>query len=144
MNLSSLTSAWRVFKAGESVADPARWKQGQVTANMVTVLLAAVVALLKGLGYDMHVDDQTLAAVGAGAFALVNWVLTVATTDKIGIFGQRRVVDAPVARSPGDAAAGGNQHAASPVGSEPAIAPAPGALRPAPDGQQDEGGYLRG
>jgi hypothetical protein len=140
MNLSTLSAAWRVFQAGEAVADPTKWKQHQVTANAVTVLLAALVALLKGLGYDLHMDDTTLAALGAGAFALVNWLLTVATTDKVGILGQR----AAVAGKPGDAPAGEPGALAAPAGGEPADPGAPDPVRPDGDAAQAPGGYLRG
>lgn len=147
MNLSTVKDAFAVFRAGEAVDDPAKWKQGQVTANAVTVFLAAAVTLAKGLGYDLHIDNATLAAVGTGLFALVNWLLTVATTKHIGLLGRRAAVDvasAPVARSPGDAAASGDAHAAAAVGSQPADAREADPVRLAPDGQQDANGLLRG
>lgn len=132
MNLSTISSLWRVFKAGESVANPSAWKQGQVTANMVTALFAALAATAKGLGYDLHVDDGTLAAVGAGLFALVNWLLTVATTDKVGILGQRHDEPAEVARAAGDTSASQQGPLAAQPRGEPAERAAPDPVRRGP------------
>lgn len=88
-----IKGAWNVFKYGKVVADPAAWKSGQVKANQVTALLAAVVLFAKVLGYDLKLDDDTLGAIGAGLFALLNWLFTVVSTDKIGILGTRPAGD---------------------------------------------------
>lgn len=87
MNLSTISDAWKVFEAGESVANPTAWKKGQVTANMIGIALAAAVVFAKDFGYDLHLDDNTIAGLSAGIFALVNWVCTVVSTEKIGVIG---------------------------------------------------------
>lgn len=133
--------AMGVFKAGKVVADPAKWKTHQVSVNQVVALLAALVATAKAFGYDIHMDNETVAAVGAGVFALVNWVFTVATTDKIGVFGQRAepapapaVVAASVARPAGDAPSSQPAAPAAPMGGEPSYTQQTGPLWPGAGG----------
>lgn len=133
MNLSELSKGWAVFRAGKTVADPAAWKQGQVTVNAVTAFLAALLVLLKGTKYDPHMDDATVAYIAGGLYGVLNWLFTVATTDKIGILGQRSppgAASAGLARAPGDAPAGGQGALDPPMGSGPAIARAPDPVRP--------------
>lgn len=91
---AKLQAFFGVFRAGGVVADPAKWKSHQVKANQVISLLAALVVAAKVVGYDTHMDNDTVGAIGAGLFALVNWLFTVASTDKIGITGIRPAGDA--------------------------------------------------
>lgn len=122
MNLSTISSVWCVFKAGGVVANPAAWKKRQVSVNQVGALLCALAALAKGLGYDLKIDDATLMGVAGGVFAVVNWVFTVVTTDKIGAMGGVHEPErsAEVAGPSGDEPAQRNEPAPTPVGSEPA------------------------
>lgn len=76
---------WNVFRQGQVVSSPAAWKKGQVTVTMVGGLIIAVVQLAKVFGYEVYVDEDTVSAVSGGVIAIVNWLLTYATTDKIGL-----------------------------------------------------------
>lgn len=136
--------AFSVFKVGKVVADPAKWKSHQVSANQVIAVLAGALGLAKACGYDLHMDDSTVNSLGVGLFALVNWVFTVATTDKIGIFGQRaNVPDPEVAGSPGNRVEAGFAQPAPSVGSEPAVTAAPSAVRPELRGPQSDDDGMR-
>lgn len=79
---------FQALKAGKAVLNPAAWKRGQVTSNMVAAVLSFVLLALKGTPYDPKMDDQTVLLIAGGIFGLVNWLFTVASTDKIGITGR--------------------------------------------------------
>jgi hypothetical protein len=82
---SKIKAAWRVFKTGEVVANPAAWKKGQITSNMVAALLLALVYAAEAFGYDIPVTGEAIDAIAVGLFALVNLVFTVVSTDKVGL-----------------------------------------------------------
>lgn len=83
--LTKVKAGWRVFKAGEVVANPAAWKRGQVGVNAVAALLIALVELVEAFGYEIPVSGEGLDAVAAGVFVVVNVVCTVVSTDKVGV-----------------------------------------------------------
>ena len=77
-----------LFRQGKSLANSAVWKNRTVATNAVIAVLGAAVAIAKGFGYDISVDDQTVSAAGAGIAAMVcigNSVLHVITSDKVGL-----------------------------------------------------------
>ena len=150
MTLELLKDAWRVFQVGQQVADPAKWKAHQVQANQLVMLLAAIAALAKVAGVDLHLDDQTIGLLAGGLLGAVNWAVTLATSAKVGLGPMGGTVRAdpvdavPVAGPAGDRAAGGQPHAAASVGSEPAVASAPVAVRPQPGAADNPDPYLPG
>jgi len=86
LGFDKVTAAYDVLKKGNAVANPAAWKKGQVT---VTVIVALIWSGLKALetftGIVVPIDDDTVNNVSIGILALVNWIFTLSTTDKIGI-----------------------------------------------------------
>lgn len=87
--LDKLKSVWNVFKQGQAVANPAAWKRGQITATMLGGFFIAIVQLAKAFGHDIPLDADTSTAIAGGIVAGVNWLLTIVTTDKIGIVNQQ-------------------------------------------------------
>jgi hypothetical protein len=85
--IETLKAAWNVLQAGGVVADPAKWKKRQISANQLAGVFGASALFMRSIGYDLHLDDATTVAVAGGVLALVNWLLTVITTDKVGAFG---------------------------------------------------------
>lgn len=82
-----VAAVWRVLRAGEKVADPVAWKLGQVAASDLAALLGALVALAGVFGIQIDVSPEQALQIAGGVVALagvVNKLLTVATTDKIG------------------------------------------------------------
>lgn len=139
MNL--VKAIWNLLKVGGVVADPAKWKAHQVSVNQVIAALGGVLLLLKGTKYDPHMDNSTVTYIAGGIFGLVNWLFTVVTTDKIGVFGK------PAVSIPAPSAAPVPAAAADPAPvNVPAVvrAPAPTIMRGSLDGSTDENGYLRG
>ena len=74
-----------LFRAGSMVDDPAKWKKRQITATMLVPVLLAALDLSRAYGVTIPLDHDSVVTL-AGAFVIVvNLVLTVTTTDKIGV-----------------------------------------------------------
>lgn len=73
----------RALLAGESLADPATWKNRQQVINALMTISALISPFLPMLGLT---TDDVLVLVTAAAIigGLINSYLTVATTEKIG------------------------------------------------------------
>ena len=82
--LGKLKAFWEVLQAGKSVADPVAWKTKQLKVNVLIAFFTAIVNLAKAFGYDLHLDYETINSVSVAILALVNWVLTLSTSDKVG------------------------------------------------------------
>lgn len=75
------------MKAGESLKDPAKWKNRQDTANLISMVLVAVIAVAKVAGYEIPLDDEQVAiwgTAGAGVLYAINSYLIKATSEKMG------------------------------------------------------------
>lgn len=83
--MGKVIALWRVFRKGEAVANPALWKTGQITVTMVAVLLVAAVQAAASFGFEVHADENQITAVAGGVVALVNVLLTVATSKTVGL-----------------------------------------------------------
>ena len=83
--MNKLSAIWQLFKVGNSVVDAAKWKKRQISATVLAAALLAVINVLAAFGYAMPVDAETANAIAAGIIAVVNTILTITTTDKIGI-----------------------------------------------------------
>ena len=83
--LDKIQGLWSLMQAGKAVADPTLWNTRQVKTTMLVAVLMAVVQLAKGFGYELPVDADTATAVAGGIIAAVNVVLTVSTSDKVGL-----------------------------------------------------------
>jgi len=82
--LDKIKGLWNLMQAGKAVADPALWKSRQITVTALVAVLMAVVQLAKGFGYELPVDENTATAIAGGVLAVVNVVLTITTSDKVG------------------------------------------------------------
>jgi hypothetical protein len=76
---------FQLFYQGREVANAAAVKNGQITAAKITALLGIAVALAKVYGYEVPFSDHELASLGVVLYALLNWVLTVVTSSKVGL-----------------------------------------------------------
>jgi len=84
--MNTLILLFRALRAGESLADPATWKNRQLIS---TAILAILYFLVKVLPVDISPDDLNIIADGIALLGcLANGYLTVATTDKIGFGGE--------------------------------------------------------
>lgn len=74
-----------LFRQGQELADATRWKNKQIKANEITVVLATVVAIAAALGYEIPFSDNTLASLGVVLLAAGNWLFTILTSKKVGL-----------------------------------------------------------
>jgi hypothetical protein len=77
--------AFTLLQKGKAVADPAKWKSRQITATMLTGVLWAVLQAAEAFGYTVPVDETTVDSIAVGVLAAVNWVLTLSTSEKVGM-----------------------------------------------------------
>ena len=77
--------AFTLLQKGKAVADPAKWKSRQITATMLTGVIWAAIQVAEAFGYAIPVDEATVDSVAVGVLAAVNWVLTLSTSEKVGM-----------------------------------------------------------
>ncbi len=87
--IRKLQALWDLMKKGRVVADPAKWKQRQITASMLVSLIWALVNFGEAIGINVQIDTKTVDAIAVCLLALVNWVLTLVTSDKVGLQDKR-------------------------------------------------------
>lgn len=83
--MNKIQALWCLFKQGQVVADPSKWKTRQITATVLAGVILAAVNALAAFGYSLPIDVETANAIAAGIIAVINVVFTITTTDKIGI-----------------------------------------------------------
>ena len=74
-----------LFRKGSAVADPALWKKRQITATMLGALFMALVHVLEYMGHKIPVTAADADALAGGILVVVNLVLTVTTSEKVGL-----------------------------------------------------------
>ena len=83
--MGKLAALWNLFRKGDAVSDPAKWKNRQITATMLGGLIFALLNVAKNFGYDLQIDEGAAQAVAVGALVIVNGVLTLTTSTKVGL-----------------------------------------------------------
>jgi hypothetical protein len=73
------------FRQGSEVANAAAWKNGQITVTLLGGFMVTVLHLGDRYGVSLPIDTAQVNAIAAGVIALVNVVLTVATSEKVGL-----------------------------------------------------------
>ena len=87
--MEKLWAALSVFRKGAVVADPAAWKNGQITVAVLTGFIGSLVALAKTFGYSLPLSDADLASIAGAVLAVtglfIHPAVTVASSDKVGL-----------------------------------------------------------
>lgn len=83
--MDKLKSILNLFRKGNAVLDPALWKNRQITATVLAGVILALINVLSAFGFAIPIDVETANAIAAGLIGLVNVILTMTTTDKIGL-----------------------------------------------------------
>lgn len=83
--MNKVSAIWQLFKVGQVVAEPEKWKRRQITVTVLGAVILAVVNLLAAFGMSIPVDTETANAIAGGILAIVNVIFTVTTTDKVGV-----------------------------------------------------------
>lgn len=84
---NQLGAFWRLFQKGQAVANPEAWKKGQIGVTVLAPFLLAITESARALGYDIPLTTEQAVAIAGGVIAVVNVVLTVTTTEKVGFGG---------------------------------------------------------
>lgn len=87
--MNKLSALFNLFRKGSSVSDPAAWKNKQITATVLGAFILALINVLAAFGYALPIDTETANAIAGGIIAIVNVLLTVTTTDKVGLPAKR-------------------------------------------------------
>jgi hypothetical protein len=83
--LKKAKAAYTLLQKGKVVSDPAKWKSRQITATMLTGAVWAAIQAAEAFGYAIPIDEATVDSVAIGVLAAVNWVLTLSTSEKVGL-----------------------------------------------------------
>ena len=83
--MNKLMVLFDLFRKGVSVSDPVLWKTRQIKSTVLAAFILAVINVAAVFGYSIPIDTETANLIAAGIIALVNTVLTITTTNKIGI-----------------------------------------------------------
>lgn len=87
-NFNQAKALFKVYRAGQSVADELFLKKAQLTANALALLLIAIVVLLRSFNVNIPLDDTQLTQIAGTLFTMLglfNAHATVASTDKFGL-----------------------------------------------------------
>ena len=86
--MGKIRSLFALFRKGRCVSDPAKWKARQIEASALVAVMWAAVQAASAWGVEIPIDGDTIDGIAVGLLAVVNWVLTIVTTDKIGLSDQ--------------------------------------------------------
>lgn len=85
LNLNKVASVIDLFRKGQSVANPEKWKNRQVTTTVLATAIIAGANTATAFGYPVPVDMDTANTLAVGLISIFNAVMTYVTTDKIGL-----------------------------------------------------------
>lgn len=83
--IGKLKALWGLFRRGQEVANPAAWKAGQIGVTAMAALLVAALQAAAAFGVAIPADENQVTAIAGGLVALVNVVLTVVTSKRVGL-----------------------------------------------------------
>ena len=83
--MSKLIALLDLFRKGNAVADPALWKTRQIKATLLLPVFGALIVALRAFGWEVPIDDTETTQLVTGLVVLLNLVLTLTTTDKVGL-----------------------------------------------------------
>jgi uncharacterized membrane protein len=83
--IKKLKAGMELFKAGKRVQDPAKWKARQIESSAIVAVLWAAVNTAVAFGIEVPVNAEIIDGLAVALLAVVNVVLTVTTTNKIGL-----------------------------------------------------------
>lgn len=83
--IRKIKAAMVLFKRGQVVADPVKWKNRQITSTMIVAAIYAVIEAAGAFGYDLKIDQASIDSIAVGIIAAVNVVFTFTTSEKVGV-----------------------------------------------------------
>jgi hypothetical protein len=76
--IEAMKAFFTLFQQGKALASPGVWANNTALANIFVLMIGAVIAIGKGFGHDLPIDDDTqklLATSVAGAVVAFNTIL---------------------------------------------------------------------
>jgi uncharacterized membrane protein len=83
--MSKVGAIWTLFRKGNMVADPQKWKKRQIEATVLGGVIVAAIQVLQAFGVEIPISADDATAIATGVLVVINAVLTVTTTEKIGL-----------------------------------------------------------
>ena len=83
--MGKLAALFSLFRKGNEIADPGKWKSHQITANSIAVFLASLLAVAKAFGLEIPVGDGDIALAAGGVLGVANIIGTIITSKKVGL-----------------------------------------------------------
>jgi hypothetical protein len=80
-----LKEVFVALQKGKELANAEVWKNRTAAFNTLVALLVALAAIGKGFGYDFQIDAEALASGVLAVVALVNAVMQLATSSRVGL-----------------------------------------------------------
>lgn len=104
--MGAILAFFKLFELGQSVLDVAKWKAHQVNANTLSLFAVALLNFLPLVGVHVpaSVNVDSINSFFAWALPIINSVLTIVTSDKLGVM-PSSVSDARTTLFPGIIAA---------------------------------------
>ncbi len=83
--MTKMLAVFDLLRKGKAVANKEAWKNGQISANVIGGLIIAVAQLSGVFGFPFPIPEDIASMVGGGILAVVNFFLTVSTSETVGI-----------------------------------------------------------
>lgn len=83
--IAKLKIALTLLKVGKVVADPAKWKNRQITTTMLVAVIWGVSDAARAFGYELPITEEMVDGIAVGVLSVVNLLLTLTTSDKVGV-----------------------------------------------------------
>jgi hypothetical protein len=86
--LKNAPKFFELFKEGKELTNAATWKNRTIATNACIAFFGTIVVLAKSFGYDLKLDQDTVANFGAGIVAIVgviNAVMHTITSARVGL-----------------------------------------------------------
>jgi hypothetical protein len=83
--IRKIKAGMELMKAGKRVKDPAKWKARQIEASAIVAVLWGAVNSAAAFGVEIPVNAEIIDGLAVAILSIVNVVLTVSTTNKIGL-----------------------------------------------------------
>lgn len=83
-----ITDFMTAFKQGKELANAETWKNATILVNTLVAFFAAFLGIIKGLGYAIDIDHDTLQNLATGIVAGVgvfNAVMHTVTSKRVGV-----------------------------------------------------------
>lgn len=80
-----LTDFFSAFRKGQELINADTWKNRTILLNVLVAFITALASIAKGFGYDIPIDSEAIGGGIVAVFALVNAVMQIVTSKRVGL-----------------------------------------------------------